>query len=257
MSASGEGEMVLQTLQKLVAETNSDCDDEAKLAPPTRITARIPKKQLKFYKKQLKWEQKHVRPSRRDSRALELQAAKERTEQQGVVETKTRGKPKILVTRPMRRSERVKNAAKRAGRARRERVCHELCFAQNEVADPVPSEPARTESKECVVVVWRIKPERDFTRERHARMEAREHKRHLKLCKIQLKREAKRARENGRDEQALMREVVKEQAAKRLEVNGTTRGGARTAKPRRHERVKKACKKLGRAQRELRIQELC
>jgi hypothetical protein len=99
--------------------------------------------------------------------------------------------------------------------------------------------------------------ERHFTRERHARMEAREHRRQVKQRKQQLKWEANRARQNGRDEQTLMREVAKEQAAKRLVVNGTTDGSARAVKPRRHERVKNACKKLGRAQRELRIQELC
>jgi hypothetical protein len=106
-------------------------------------------------------------------------------------------------------------------------------------------------------VVWRITAERDLTRERHARMEAREHNKQQKQRKNHLKWDVKRARQNGRVEQALMREVAKEQAAKRLVVNGTTGGGARTAKPRRHERVKNACKKLGREQRELRIQELC
>jgi hypothetical protein len=111
--------------------------------------------------------------------------------------------------------------------------------------------------KKLVVMVWRIKAERDFTRERHARMEAREHKKQQKLRKKQLKWETKRARQNSRDEQALIREVAKEQAAKRLVASATTDVGARTAKPRRHERVKNACKKLGRAQRELRMQELC
>jgi hypothetical protein len=108
-----------------------------------------------------------------------------------------------------------------------------------------------------LAAVWRSEAERDNTPERHARMAAREHKKQLKERKKQLKWEVKRARQNGRDEQARMREVVKEQAVKRLGVNGTTRGGARTAKPRRHERVKNARKRLGRAQRELHIQELC
>jgi hypothetical protein len=40
-------------------------------------------------------------------------------------------------------------------------------------------------------------------------------------------------------------------------LNGSIVDGARTVKPRQHERVKNACKKLERAQRELRIQELC
>jgi hypothetical protein len=257
MSACRERAMVLQTLKKLVAETNSECDDEATLARQTRIKARMQKKQFKCYKNQLKWEQNHMLQNRRDSRALELQVAKERTEQQGVVETKTHGEPGALAKKPTRRSERVKNAAKRAGRARHELACHELYFTQSEVADFAPSEPARTDSKECVVMVWRITAERDLTRERHARMEAREHNKQQKQRKKHLKWDAKRARQNRRDEQALLREVVTEQAAKRLVVNGTTGGGAGTAKPRRHERVKNACKKLGRAQRELRIQELC
>jgi hypothetical protein len=154
-----------------------------------------------------------VRQNHRDCRALELQVAKTRTDEQAAVETKTHAEPEAQAKKPTRRSERAKNAAKFARRASHELACHELCFTQDEGADSVPREAVRTESQECFVMVLRIKADREFTRERHVRMAAREHKKQLKLPKKQLKWDAKRARQNHRDEQALTREVAKEQAA--------------------------------------------
>jgi hypothetical protein len=43
MSASGEGEMVLQTLKQLVADTTPECEDEATQARQVRIKARMQK----------------------------------------------------------------------------------------------------------------------------------------------------------------------------------------------------------------------